>query len=823
MDFGKLLTEQGQPAPVEPDALYRSLPSKPQGYGYLRDVQGQVLRAWHARRSERDLVIKVNTGGGKTIDGLVILQSYLNEGHGPALYVAPSRYLVEQVRAEAGRLGIATVEDPDSRRYLNSEAIGVININKLVNGRTVFSDKRPSRLPAPIGSVVIDDVHAAVVTLRQELSLALPREHPAFDTLLALFEDDLRQQSPGPLLDLQDYSPVALARVPFWAWRRHIDRVRGLLHQHREDPALMYAWPAVQEVLPLCRAVFTSQGVTITPLCPPIGHVTSFVQAQHRVYLTATLADDSVLVNDFGADAASVAAPITPGTAGDIGERMILAPQELNPGLAADKVRGGIATLAQRHNVVVLVPSKRAAASWQDLAVENVYADQVADAVERLRAGHVGLVVFVNKYDGIDLPGDACRVLVLDGLPEVAGGDERLQAQLSSRTVGIDDRQVQRIEQGMGRGVRSNEDHCVVFLLGAHLASLVADPRSLSRFGPATQTQFGLSRLIASGLEDKPLEDILAVALQALDRDPQWVKLAGNALADVPAATAAVSSTAALRRGAFDAAVAGDLRQAVDLLSQAANAAADIRERGRLLEEQALYVDQTDPERAQQVLLGARRDNAAALRPLSGVVKRRLTASADQAAALVDVLAAYDNAAALRLGYEAILDDLAFDPDRTDAFEEAMRRLGEHLGLAAQRPEHELAAGPDVLWALGTAGFWVIEAKSGAVVDRINKQYANQLSGSVHWFHDEHGATTSCVPVMVHPARQLAPDATAPPGMRVIDQESLGQLKDAVRTLAAGLAGARTDAVDEVNALLAGHRLRASDLDLYARPVRPGR
>lgn len=75
--------------PTEPRELYASLPDKSTGYGYLRDVQGQVLTAWHARRTERDLVVKVNTGGGKTIDGLVMLQSYLNDGKGPALYVAP--------------------------------------------------------------------------------------------------------------------------------------------------------------------------------------------------------------------------------------------------------------------------------------------------------------------------------------------------------------------------------------------------------------------------------------------------------------------------------------------------------------------------------------------------------------------------------------------------------------------------------------------------------------------------------------------------------------------------------------------------------------
>lgn len=182
MDFGRLLSQEGESAPVEPRELYGSLPGKAAGYGYLRDVQGQVLTAWYARRDERDLVIKVNTGGGKTIDGLVMLQSYLNAGKGPALYVAPSRYLVDQVREEAGRLGIATVTDPDQRRYLTGEAIAVVNPDKLVNGRSVFSARRPTRAPAPIDAEVVDDAHAAAAITRKDLSIELPREPAAGTT-----------------------------------------------------------------------------------------------------------------------------------------------------------------------------------------------------------------------------------------------------------------------------------------------------------------------------------------------------------------------------------------------------------------------------------------------------------------------------------------------------------------------------------------------------------------------------------------------------------------------------------------------------------------
>ena len=88
-----------------------------------RDVQGQVLDAWMKRRdTDRDLSIKMNTGTGKTIVGLLILRSALNEAAGPALYVAPDNYLAGQVRKQADRLGLATVDDPESTSYVSGQS-----------------------------------------------------------------------------------------------------------------------------------------------------------------------------------------------------------------------------------------------------------------------------------------------------------------------------------------------------------------------------------------------------------------------------------------------------------------------------------------------------------------------------------------------------------------------------------------------------------------------------------------------------------------------------------------------------------------------------
>lgn len=678
-----------------------------------------------------------------------------------------------------------------------------MNIWKLFNGRSVFRHDRYPSKPVPIGSVVIDDAHAALETARSSLSIRIDRdasdqktpEGQLFVDLLNLFRDDLAKISPNALLDIDERSFGALARVPFWAWRTRLDQARQRLHKDRGIEALKYSWPAVKDVLPFCRAVFTSTGVTITPLCSPVGLISPFHTAKYRIYLTATLADDSVLVTDFGADPESVAEPITPTSAGDIGERMILAPMELNPEISVEAVRAEILTLAEDYNTVVIVPSDSVANQWQQLIGDTsriIHADDVANVVARLRGKErVGIVVLVNKYDGIDLPGDACRVLVLDGLPEAFRGEERLETQLTSRESGTDDRQVQRIEQGMGRGVRSNEDHCVVLLLGPRLTHLVSDPDTFALFSPATQVQLKQSRRISSGLTDQPLSEIMGVARQALERDPSWVRFARQGLAAITPTVGHVSPAAAHRRTAFELATAGNITAAVKALGDAATLTADPRQQGWLLEQQATYIDQYEPARAQEVLAAARQKNPAVLRPLSGAAYKKISASVSRAtAASHHLIGTYGtDRMQLRVGFEALLDALRFDPSpiAVEAFEQAFRDVGLHLGFAAQRPERDIGRGPDVLWALGDLNYWVTEAKSGATASYIGKVYSNQLTGSKLWFHGYYDSTVNAVPVLIHPADRLGSNATATPGARVITANKLDAFKDAVRNFATAL------------------------------------
>ena len=93
LDIKALKQSEGRPL-IEPRDIFAALGGRP--WPRLRVEQDQVLKSWFARRNRRDLVIKQNTGGGKTVVGLLAAQSSLNEGVGTAAYLVPDTYLVKQ-------------------------------------------------------------------------------------------------------------------------------------------------------------------------------------------------------------------------------------------------------------------------------------------------------------------------------------------------------------------------------------------------------------------------------------------------------------------------------------------------------------------------------------------------------------------------------------------------------------------------------------------------------------------------------------------------------------------------------------------------------
>jgi len=792
LDFSRITTSSTSDSATEPRRIFSALPSKDGKYSYPRDVQSEVWESWHLRREERDLVIKMNTGSGKTVVGLIALKSCLNEGIGPAVYIAPDVPLSNQVTEEAKRLGLEVTDNPGSPRFLQGHAILVANVYKLFNGLSVFGVKGGSRQPIELGAVLIDDAHACLATVDDQYTLTIPREHPAYEELFTLFSEDLQAQSQPGYMDLEAGGPGVVLPIPFWSWADKQKQVVSILHPHREDDELVFNWPLLVDVFPICRAAISAASIEIAPACPPIETIPSFDRAQRRLYLTATLSDDSVLVTHFGADSKSVQEPINPRSANDLGDRMILTPEQTFPTSDEDLIRDFVFEQAEASNVVVIVPSWARAETWRNRTQAIHGAETLQGALAELRSSHVGLVVLVNKYDGIDLPGDACHFLVLDGLPEAIGTLDRLDLQVLEGSDALLGRQVQRIEQGMGRGVRSNDDYCVVLLLGKRLTARLYPPQARAKFSPATRAQLNLSDEVGGLLEGRPFEELQGVVDQCIDRDPGWITASRNALDGVVyPKESSIAPFASSRREAFDLACADRCREAVASLQKAIDDLSDRRLRGLLKQEAAAYLHRLDPVAAQQLQVSAYSDNWGLTRPRAGIGYVPLRGSAAQAQAAADFLGkTYETGSDLLLGVGSLLEQLVpdLDPSSVPRFEGAMRDLADHLGLAAQRPERDVGKGPDVLWLLGEHEYLVIECKSGSEQDVIFKSDMSQLSHSMDWFSEAYDAANEATPVLIHPSRTLDSKASSRPNTRILTFLKLGELRDAVRTFATAVA-----------------------------------
>ncbi len=793
-DFSRLTSSGAIAHITEPATLFDALPNKADGYGYLRAVQKTVLDAWSVRRDERDVVIKTNTGGGKTIVGLLMLQCCLHEKKGPALYLAPDPHLAQRVCDEAANLGLAVVTDPQAGRFFSGDAICVTTMRTLVNGKTRFGLAGPGgRQPIRVGSIVIDDAHAALALTEQDTQLRIPSDHAAYGKLLDLFAEDLKAQGLNAYLDIKDGDRSSVLRVPFWAWDDNQEAVLDALRPHREDPTFEWAWPLIGDLLPLCQAVVSADAFELMPPCPPIERLPSFAEAARRIYLTATLADDSVLITHFNADANSVAKSVVPESAADLGDRLVFAPQELNSNISHAQVRELARSVADNRNVVVLVPSWRQAGEWKDEADLTVStADAIGNAVDRLTDEHVGLVVIVNRYDGIDLPDEACRLLVIDSLPYAYSGIERREAVALRDSEAMVTRQLQRLEQGMGRGVRSRDDRCAVLLLGSRLTQLVSRADVADRLSAATRAQLQLSRRVASELEGSDTAMLRSVIMQVIDADTGFRTLSREALLGVTYGPALLSPSAKHLRAAYNSAVAGRAAEAVqhsEAAVQAARDSGDERLAGWVGETHAAYLQAVDPVAAQTALGEAGRANSAVLRPLAGLDYRKIgTTSSQSEQAAIYLTRHYSSGTDLLVEVDAILADIVWDKERTDEAESAFSDLGLHLGFSSQQPELTYGIGSDVLWAMGNRTYAVVELKTGAEAPLIWKKDINQLGGSVNWCASEYGSDAVVFPIIIHPSHTIEKSGTPPTGTRVINKAKLKALKLAVRSYARALA-----------------------------------
>lgn len=789
------LSDISSKKPIEPREIFMSLPQKNKHYEYPRDVQSEVWKKWFPIRDHKNCIIKMNTGSGKTVVGLIILQSCLNEGKGPAAYVVPDNYLVSQVCAEAEKLGIKVTDNRDEYLYSECKSILVMPIQALVNGKSVFG-MRPSG-NYPLGSVLIDDVHACLDTITAQFSLKIPASHDLYKKIVAIFSSRWKEYNPTSYTNIVEMKdPTKNMLIPFWMWQASASDVFCTLSMCNDDQEenkdIFFSLPLLEDNLKTCNCIITSSFIEITPAGIAISKIKQFEEAKRRIFMSATLSDDSVFISSIGLHENDIQNVISPDDANDLGDRLILFPRHLNNKITNEDIRDKIITLSEKYNIVVIVPSRERARFWDEAGQRTVTKENIKNAVFALKDRHIGVTVFVNRYDGIDLPDDACRMLVIDGLPPLNSEyDKYVQSVDASSSILLRE-QIQRIEQGIGRGVRSNSDSCCIVLMGDNLADVLVRNKGTHYFSSATMAQYTLSKelwdLLKEEKNDPTVDDVFELAEYSLNRNLDWIQQCKERLSRVSyECKPKYDKISVALRKAFEFSCLQMWTEAADEITKILNTGTDISEstKGYLLQIKAGYVNFINQAQAQEILLKARTLNAGVLSPIVGIQHNKLINNIEQARAICEYAEKFvQDTNGYILHLNSLLSKLVFSP-RANDFETALAEFGKMLGFLSTRPDIEThGAGPDNLWAVGNGLYYVIECKSGSVSNTIAKNYCNQLGGSVRWFRSEYGQDYTCKPIIVHNSSEIDDKATPVPDMRIMTDTCIEKLKKQVTDFA---------------------------------------
>ena len=779
LDFKKIINENKINNIINPREIFMSLPNRK--YDYPRDVQTEVWTQWMEKREEKDIIIKMNTGSGKTIVGLIILMSCIREDKKPAMYVVPNKFLMKQVIKEAESLGIPVTENSDDVGFITGEKILITNIYKLVNGKTVFG-KRSNGNNLKIGSILIDDVHACINDIESQYTIEIANGEDTYTRIYKMFEEDIKQQYPNRVIDINNGIPGVNILVPYWAWQEKSTEIYKIVTEDNENTDVQMKLPLFRDYFHLCNCVISTEKIEISPKSININEIEGFKRAERRIYMSATIVAIDSLISKCGIKNYPKNV-IKPQYSDDMGERFIIFPQIINKEITDDEIKYKLKKMSEKHNVVVITPSDIRRKYWEDVADISVDKYNLEEVVENLKNSHLGLIVMSNKYEGIDLPNKACEILVIDGIPNSKRKYDEVEQQIIGNSDKILNKKIQLIEQGMGRGVRSSGDYCAVVLMGQGLVSTLYAEGYMEKMSNITKNQIKLSDQIAKQLANKPIDEIFDSLEYCLQRDQDWIATSKSILSQIEYKDEVEESNIEnTLTECFELAKHEQYNECTKMLEELINRQEDNEIKGYLKMQLAEYYNFIDRSASQEILKSAYNLNSKVTKPISGINFKKDTNKINkQVENIINFIQRnkedFNN---IIIKLNAILSNLVFVEGTSKLFEKAIKDVGEFIGIESERPEEETGIGPDDLYWIGKEYAMIIECKNEVKKENnICKHDCNQLNGSYEWYNSKYEKTgIEGIPIMIHPSNIYNRECTPNKKTRIITEVELNRLKD---------------------------------------------
>lgn len=755
--------------PIDPIEIFQSCKVSDESINDLWLAQGDALREYHRHRQDSDINIALNTGAGKTLVGLLIAKSLVNESSRQVVYACASIQLIEQTREKAAGYGLDVITYYHGKfsdgGYESLERPCLTTYQALFNGRTRFRKDE-------IGAVIFDDAHTADQILRDQFTLTVDRKslEDTYDELSSLFTD--YQDKIGQATSYKEMLS-GISNSIFWIPPNIVyennSRINRILLSAKLSDAqtTMFEWAHLRDHTDHCCVLISPQSITLTPPFVPVKALPYFSKDVRRVYLSATLDAPDSFARSFGRVPTR---KISPSTKAGECERLVLVPSVSQSTPDEQQAIATTASFLSDHKALIIVPTYNRSEHWRTVA-ELPDKDSVADQVRKFRNADAkkGGLILVGRYDGIDLPGSTCRVLVIDGLPKGSGPLEHYLWEYLRMANALRNSIACRLVQAFGRISRGMSDHGVVVLSGDELVKWLRVSRNVKLLPHflARQIELGfeLSRQID---DDNGLKDAAELCFR---RDPDWVEKHGEFVStgNDGGMEEEIEELEAMVKVALAEC------QYIELLwdsefEPAARALSDVSaEAGRVSENlkawHAVWIgyaldraDDRDGAQSYYRSAHAIQRNIPRFQPPNELRDTDTPRQAQRVAEQMDVVGTN---IALPKGFEGNL--LALGGGSSNQAEESLRYLGQYLGFESLRPDNEYGTGPDILWIMDDYRLAVcIEAKTDKrESSKYNKRDIGQMHDHIQWVRDNMGKIEKVIPIFVGP-KQISTESANP-------------------------------------------------------------
>ncbi len=792
VDFKKRLKKKSTSIKVNPIEIYDSLDRRSET-GPLRPSQKKILEEWYySHFNDINSIIKLHTGEGKTLIGLLLLQSKINSKEGPCLYICPNIYLAKQVKQEALKFGVPicdiTQDNELPTEFVNGNKILITYVQKVFNGKSIFGLRNKS---IQVGAVILDDSHACIEAINNNLTIKVKNDHQLYTDILNLFESDIKLQGEGSFLEIENKEFSTMLPIPYWAWYDKREEITRVIIKYKDD--FQFIWPILKDCLENCHAFISGGYLEITPTLMPIEIFGTFSKAKNRVLMSATTQDDSFFIKGLGFDIESVSNPLTNKDLKWSGEKMILIPSLIHDDLDRDSVISYLAKPYEDKNfgIVSLAPSFGNKNQYTEIGAVVASSKDIYSLVQSLKSGQYrDTIVFVNRYDGIDLPDNSCRILIMDSKPYFDSLQYKYEEECRSDSDFINIRIAQKIEQGIGRSVRGEKDYSIIILVGGDLVKFIRSPMTSRYFSSQTRQQIEIGIQIAQftkedATDDSPFDTLVNVIKQALNRDEGWKTYYSEEMENMQQENQRddLFDTIIKEYESEKSYMIGDYQRACETAQQLCDKYShNIAERGWYLQQLARYKYRISKADSNAIQKSAFKSNTQLLIPKEGVNYRKINyINEHRTKRIKEWIIKYSNYSDMMTSLDGSLQNLSFGMP-SDKFELALQEIGTAIGFISQRPDKEYKKGPDNLWCGVENQYFLIECKNEVYDTRseISKHEAGQMNTHCGWFESFYGEE-KCKRILIISTNKLSYYADFTHDVEIMRKEKLKQLKENIR------------------------------------------